>query len=107
MLSLDAANELLGLYQGMVDAARENDWDGLGELQVSAAKVRTKASSAQGAPVLTPDEQTLLATTISRILELDGEIRTHAEPARDSMRKLLSGSVKDRVVRDAYGSAAG
>ena len=41
---------------------------------------------------------------IRRILALDSEIRLHTDPFLAAVRKLLSGGVRDRAVRNAYGA---
>ncbi|ANQ85871.1 flagellar protein FliT [Azoarcus olearius] len=105
MLSLENSRRLLAIYQAMADAARANDWDRLGELGRQGDELRRQAAASQGTPA--PGEEVDLAATIRRILELDGEIRTHAEPAYESTRKLLSGAVQHRNVRNAYGSLGG
>lgn len=106
MLTPDAANRLLALYEAMAQAARDNDWERLDSLGAQAVSVRDAAAADRASPAaLAAQAQQDLAATIRRILELESEIRTHAEPALDSTRKLLSSSVRDRNVRNAYGNA--
>lgn len=106
MLTLENGSKLLALYDEMAQAARANDWNRLAALGTDADVVR-KAASGDIRPMntLTPQDQEKLAMTIRRILDLEREIREHAEPALESTRKLLSTSVRGRNVRDAYGSA--
>lgn len=108
MLSPENAARMLEIYQAMARAALENDWEKLAGLERGAAAIRTANPAApDGEPPLLPDQQVALAQAIQRILELDREIRAHAEPALDSTRKLLSGTVKGRSMRDAYGRFGG
>lgn len=106
MLTPDAATRLLALYEAMAQAAHDNDWERLDSLGTQAASLRAAAAADRSSPDgLSPESQQDLAVTIRRILELEGEIRIHAEPALESTRKLLSSSVRDRNVRNAYGNA--
>ncbi|AWI81615.1 MAG: flagellar protein FliT [Betaproteobacteria bacterium HGW-Betaproteobacteria-13] len=107
MLTPGTGAQLLSLYEAMAVAARENDWDQLAELEHAAADVRKSAQSASNGSVLSADEQRTLAGCIRSILELDREIRTHVEPALESTRKLLSTTVRDKAVRNAYGNLGG
>ena len=52
-------------------------------------------------------EQIALAASIRSILALEREIRTHVEPMLESTRKLLSTTVRDKAVRNAYGNLGG
>jgi len=103
MLTLDSAQQLCAVYVQMARAAQDNDWDRLSELGLEAVHIREDAQHSLASP-LTNDQAVELATTIRRIQTLEQDIRLHAEPAFDSVRKLLAVSVKDRTVRNAYGS---
>lgn len=107
MLTPESGAQLLSLYEAMVVAARANDWDQVADLERAAADVRKSAQNAPIAPELSAEEQLTLAATIRDILELDREIRAHAEPALTSTRKLLSSTVRDKAVRNAYGNHGG
>ncbi|THF64153.1 flagellar protein FliT [Pseudothauera rhizosphaerae] len=105
MLTPQNAARLLTIYEDMAVAARHNDWDRLAELEPQAAAVRAADDSTPpGAAALPEDSARALAAVIRRIQVLDAEIRSHAEPARDAARKLLSGAVRDNNVRKAYGA---
>lgn len=105
LLSPAACSQLLALYEAMAEAARANEWDRLAELEAASAKVRNAAIAAPvDASTIAEDAQRDMAAMIGRMLELDAEIRTHAVPALESTRKLLSGTVRHRNVRQAYGS---
>lgn len=107
MLSPENAARMLEIYQTMARAALENDWEKLAVLERGAAAIRTAEPAGTDGEPLLPAQQVALAEAIQRILELDREIRAHAEPALESTRKLLSGTVKGRTMRDAYGSVGG
>lgn len=104
MLTPTLATELLLRYEAMLEAARGNDWERLSALGNEAAALREQAEDTPGEPDTLPeaDRQTL-ATTIAAILEIEREILSHAEPALESTRRLLSSSVKGRNMRAAYG----
>jgi len=104
MLTPATGAELLSLYEAMVVAARANDWDQVAALERAAADLRKSAQNTPNGTVLSADEQRTLAGNIRSILELDREIRTHVEPALESTRKLLSTTVRDKAVRNAYGN---
>lgn len=108
MLTPDSASRLVALYEVMADAARDNDWGRLAELERDATAIRKTAKGNDSDPTaLRPGELVEIAVSIQRVLELDREIRTHAEPARESIRKLLSTTVRDRTVRNAYSGFGG
>lgn len=90
----------------MVEAARANDWDRLVTLEREMAALRNEilhAAAAAQAP-LDAAEAARKAELIAAMLEDDVEIRKHVEPWLGSVRKLLSGTARDRAVRAAYGA---
>ena len=103
MLTPTVARELLALYQQMNAAAEAGDWDSLADFEREAAAVRDTAERNSQPVVLSPDDAAVLQQLVTEILDLDRAIRLHAEPALESTRKLLSGSVKGRAMRNAYG----
>ncbi|MCK9261019.1 MAG: flagellar protein FliT [Azoarcus sp.] len=107
MLTPASSAQLLSLYEAMAAAARANDWDQVAALEHDAADLRKSAQNTSNGTVLSADEQHTLAGNIRSILELDREIRTHVEPALESTRKLLSTTVRDKAVRNAYGNLGG
>jgi len=103
MLTPEACRELLALYESMAEAAVRNDWARLAELEAASSSLRKAAGPAAAVPL--PDAvQREMASMIQRMLELDAAIRIHAEPCLESTRKLLSGTIRSRNVRDTYGS---
>lgn len=105
MLTLEQGARLLDLYDAMALAARDNDWERLAALGTDAQALREAAANdLRPAGTLSPPDQEKLAATIQRILQLDQQIREHAEPALESTRKLLSTSVRGRNVRNTYGN---
>ena len=98
---------MLNLYEAMAVAARANNWDKLTELECLAAELRKSAQRAPTSTALSADEQIALAASIRSILALEREIRTHVEPMLESTRKLLSTTVRDKAVRNAYGNLGG
>lgn len=101
MLTPQDIDTLLTRYEAMADAARANDWDRLAAEEREAAALR-QAFIDRAATAPLPADAAVLAAGIHRILELDGEIRTHTDPFLSAVRKLLSGGVRDRAVRSAY-----
>ena len=55
---------------------------------------------------LPPAEAAALREGIERLLALDAEIRSHADPFLSSVRKLLTTERQARAVRSAYGALA-
>lgn len=110
MLTRPALDALLAHYAAMAEAARANDWDRLAALEREAATLRDRARAAadegSGANALSPDEAAALRAGIERLLELDAEIRSHADPFLASVRKLLAAGRQERTVRNAYGALA-
>ena len=90
----------------MVDAARGNDWPLLADLeqQVAALRDALAAGDPAGRPQDPPSdaEQQHKAELIRQILADGEEVLRHAQPCRDSMRRLLSTSSMGRSLRQAY-----
>lgn len=108
MLNCTEAHALLVLYQAMLRTAQDNDWDALDRLQHEAATLRDATQAlAPSRPPLSQDEQETLAGLLRQILQLDEQIRAHAEPALESTRKMLAGTVRSRNVHSAYGKTGG
>ena len=97
---------MAALSTEMVDAAQANDWDRLAALELRTASLRdeigrVEPEGRQGD--LTEAEQLHKAALVLQILDDHREIRRHVEPWLESTRKLLSGGVRERAVRAAYG----
>lgn len=103
-LTLDDCKALLECYQAMAMAATDNDWDTLVEHEKRAARLREAAGKRRPVNILNDAEQKEMAELIERILFLDGEVRSHTDPALESLRKMLSGAVRGRAVHAAYGA---
>lgn len=90
----------------MLDAARANDWDTLVALERDMAALRDEIQRVEREEPLADagTEAARKAELIAAMLENDREIRQHVEPWLASVRKLLSGSARDRAVRAAYGA---
>jgi flagellar protein FliT len=113
MLSRPTLDALLACYEAMAEAARANDWDRLSALERDAAALRDTARAGADAAAdaaalasLPGAEADALRAGIERLLALDAEIRTHADPFLASVRKLLAGGRRERAVRNAYGALA-
>ncbi|WP_341645469.1 flagellar protein FliT [Thauera sp. SDU_THAU2] len=105
MLTPESCRELLALYEAMAEAAVRNDWSRLAELEAASSELRKAAAAAPADTAGLPDAaQREMATMIQRMLELDADVRSHAEPFLESTRKLLSGTIRRRNVRDTYGN---
>ena len=113
MLTRSLLDALLARYEAMAEAARANDWDRLSALEREAAELRDAARAGADAAADTATLATLpaaeaesLRAGIERLLALDAEIRTHADPFLASVRKLLSAGRQERTMRNAYGALA-
>ena len=113
MLTPATLDALLARYEAMAEAARANDWDRLSALEREAAELRETARAGADAAADAATLATLPAAEaesrragIERLLALDAEIRTHADPFLASVRKLLSAGRQERTVRNAYGALA-
>lgn len=108
MNALALLESMAGVSATMVEAARANDWDRLTGLERESAKLRDALirleSGGQPQAELTEAQRQRKALLLSRLLDDDREIRTHVKPWLDSTRKLLSGSVRERALRTAYGA---
>ncbi|AYH43108.1 flagellar protein FliT [Azoarcus sp. DN11] len=106
MSSLALYEAMSTVSAAMVEAARANDWDRLVTLEREMAALRDEivhtADAAQ--EPLGADAAAHKAELIATMLGNDAEIRSHVEPWLASVRKLLSGTARDRAVRAAYGA---
>jgi flagellar protein FliT len=104
----------LALFESMaavsaerVEAAQANDWDRLATLEREMARVRDelmRIGPDDGPAGYRSDAEPLRkAALAAQMLENDREIRRHVEPWLASVRKLLSGSARERALRAAYG----
>ena len=109
MSSLALLQQMSAYSTEMVDAARANDWDRLTRLerQVASLRDRLGVEEALGFPgrprQMSEDKRKKKVALIRRILDDDKEVRVHTEPWMDNVRQLLSGGVRQRNVRAAYG----
>ncbi|WP_407278255.1 flagellar protein FliT [Aromatoleum evansii] len=106
MSSLALYESMSTVSAAMVEAARANDWDRLVTLEREMAALRDEIMRTTSASheALGNAEAARKAELIAAMLEDDVEIRKHVEPWLASVRKLLSGNVRDRAVRAAYGA---
>lgn len=93
---------LAAQYAAMAEAAVANDWERLTELELGARALRERIQRSPGDVPQNDHER--VATLIHRILELDAEVRAHAEPVLESTRTLLTGAVQGNNMRKAYGA---
>lgn len=105
--SLTRLQNMVDLSLAMVEAARANDWERLIDLENAVALLRNawqvEEPAGQQPAGLTAEEQRIKAELIGQMLAADAEVRTHTTPFLEVTRKLLSGSVKGRAMRNAYG----
>ena len=102
MFDQHQADTLLALYEKMLKTAQENNWDALETLLLQSREIRQQAQTHPQPPPATDAAVRQLESTIQRILALDQSIRLHVGPARDSIKKLLSGAVRDHNLLKAY-----
>ncbi|MCK6373185.1 MAG: flagellar protein FliT [Zoogloea sp.] len=113
MSSLALLEQMSNYSTEMVDAARANDWDRLTRLerQVASLRDRIGVEEALAFPSrprrMSEDERARKIALIRRILDDDKEVRVHTEPWMDSVRQMLSGGVRERNLRSAYGDSDG
>lgn len=109
MSSLALLEQMSNYSTEMVDAARANDWDRLTRLerQVASLRDRLGVEEALAFPSrpkrMSEDERAKKVALIRRILDDDKEVRVHTQPWMDNVRQLLSGGVRKRDIRNAYG----
>jgi len=87
----------------MVEAAREQDWDRLVELERQVSALRDSLRDCDSNTSLSSSERALKTALIRRILGDDAEIRKHTEPWMEQVRQFLGGHRVRRNVERAYG----
>lgn len=100
---IEIYREMSALSAGMVDAARNQDWDRLVELERSVSSLRNTLMTEEG-DYLSDADRTLKAALIQRILDDDAEIRRHTEPWMEHVRQFLGDGARQRQVEKAYGA---
>lgn len=105
LTQLDTLQLLLARYNEMLALAETNDWEALAAVGEECARLRSALQAAdymleQASPADLP----LLQQNLEAILALDARIREHTIPCLESTRQLLSGAVRDRNLRKAYGA---
>lgn len=109
MSSLALLEQMSNYSTEMVDAARANDWDRLTRLEKQVASLRDRIGVEEALAFpsrprrMSEDERARKIALIRRILDDDKEVRVHTDPWMDNVRQLLSGGVRQRNVRVAYG----
>lgn len=103
---IEIYQEISALSSRMVEAAQANDWDRLVGLEKSITALRNILMADDDNASLTPDDRSLKAALIQRILDDDAEIRRHTEPWMEHVRQFLGGSSQRRRVENAYGAGA-
>lgn len=95
--------EIATLSTRMVDAADENDWEALSELERHVAALRDvlMASEDAGLSTLEMEQKRIL---IQRILANDARVRERTEPWMEQVRRFLGASANQRRVANAYGT---
>ena len=104
--ALELYETMSDLSGRMVQAAQENDWDSLGELERQVAGLRDRlivSDPVSDAPKMDADTRARKVALIRKILADDREVRSHAEPWMDAVRNMLAGNSRQRAVQAAYG----
>ncbi len=113
MLTIALMSSQLQLYEQMcmlssqmVEAARNNDWDRLIDLERSVSALRDTLMAQGNENLLDPGEIENKRELIQRILQDDAEIRRHTEPWMEQVRRFLTGNTRKRQVDQAYGAGS-
>lgn len=94
--------EMSALSRQMVEAARANDWNALGQLEHSVAALRESLRADDDNSCLNNAEIESKIQLIQRILADDAEVRRHTEPWMEQVRQFLGGNAKRRKVERTY-----
>ncbi len=103
---IEIYEQMSALSARMVEAARDNDWDRLVDLEHSVVSLRKSLMSEADNAMPTPQETEKKRTLIQRILQDDAEVRRHTEPWMEEVRRFLSGDARKRRVDQAYGTSS-
>lgn len=104
MRALEELRTLLDRYTEMLALAEANDWEALATVTAETTRLRDALQRAGAlADFAAPENVPALRETLEAILALDRRICEHTVPNLESTRKLLSGAVRNRTVRTAYG----
>ena len=101
---MDLYEQIGSLSARMVDAARENNWDHLVDLETHVRGLREQLANGIGldpGPVDIERKRGL----IQQILDDDAEVRRHTEPWMEQVRRYLGAGAPKRRVERAYQTA--
>ena len=80
--------EIAGLSNQMVHAARTSDWDGLGDLEQQCAVPASRVAT-EGVPALSGAPRLRKIDLLKQILANDREVRTITEPWMTQMANIM------------------
>lgn len=105
MEALSTYERMSELTDQMVQAARDNDWDRLCELEQQLAGLREWLVRHDAQPArLNETERQRKVELIKRMLADDREVRRHTEPWMEDVRKLLATGNRARNLQATYGA---
>jgi flagellar protein FliT len=108
------ANEVLSLYAQlrtvtarMRQAAIEEDWDALIELEKQCSEVSCLLVACEDGAPRTAEYRRMKADLIRKVLEDDAEIRQSVNERMAGLWRLIDGRARVEKLRAAYGSESG
>lgn len=101
---IEIYEQMRGLSQRMVEAARAHDWDHLIDLERTVASLRDKLLRETSETISDPRDLEKKRDLIQQILRDDAEVRRHTEPWMEHVRRFLAGDARKRQVDRAYGA---
>jgi flagellar protein FliT len=103
---IEIYEQMCALSTRMVEAARDNDWECLANLEHAVSSLRETLISDTENSIADPQDAEKKRELIQQILRDDAEIRRHTEPWMEHVRRFLSGSARKRQIDQAYGTGA-
>ncbi len=101
---IEIYEQMCALSNRMVEAARDNDWGRLIDLEHAVAGLRNTLTNEAENTASEPDVAERKRDLIQRMLKDDAEVRLHTEPWMEHVRCFLTGSTQKRQVDRAYGA---
>lgn len=94
--------EILGIVDQMLAAAKKSDWDALASLEHTCKQLVNQLMAQDTSALLDAPQQKKKVALIGQILARDAEIRTLTEPHITHLQNILTHNSRKRLLNQTY-----